>query len=69
MLPHTLRTATQPPTPPDSPAPGIGLKIHPDYLYANLYYWIVGDSHLHRSNTGYPFPVAQYPYASSELDP
>jgi len=44
---------------------GVGLKIHPDYCYANLYYWLLGDAYLNRGNTGFPLPMNNYPYASS----
>jgi len=32
---------------------GFGLKLHPDYRYRNLYYWLLGDD-FHQSGTGYP---------------
>jgi len=43
---------------------GIGLKIHPDYIYANLYHWLLGDSRFVKTGTGTPFPLAERPYAS-----
>ncbi|WP_334391356.1 hypothetical protein [Bradyrhizobium sp. AZCC 2262] len=39
---------------------GVGLKIHPDYSYANLYHWILGDPLFKQSNlpiASRPFPV------------
>jgi hypothetical protein len=42
---------------------GIGLKIHPDYLYANLYHWLLGDSHFWKLNCGTPLPLTGRPYA------
>jgi hypothetical protein len=41
---------------------GVGLKIHPDLKYVNLYHWLVGDSHYWRSNTGHPLPISGMPY-------
>jgi hypothetical protein len=41
---------------------GIGIKIHPDFLYANLYHWLFGDSHFWRGNVGYPLPLRSRPY-------
>lgn len=35
---------------------GVGLKIHPDGRYANLYHWVVGDSHFVRSSVGIRLP-------------
>lgn len=42
---------------------GIGLKIHPDYQYANLYHWILDDSHLWRNNAGHVLPREDFPYS------
>jgi hypothetical protein len=41
---------------------GIGLKIHPDYAYANLYHWLLGDSHFWKGNCGVPMPMKNRPY-------
>lgn len=41
---------------------GYGLKIHPDYKYANLYYWLVGDKYIMRWSIGYPLPMVNCPY-------
>jgi hypothetical protein len=43
---------------------GIGLKMHPDFKYVNLYYWLVGDSHFWKSGVGLPLPLVGYPYSS-----
>jgi hypothetical protein len=45
---------------------GIGLKIHPDFRYANLYHWLVGDSHHWKRNWGIPLPHVSYRYFESE---
>lgn len=42
---------------------GVGLKIHPNYIYANLYHWLLGDSHFWRGNVGSPFPIESRPYS------
>ena len=44
---------------------GVGLKIHPDFKYANLYHWLVGDTHFVRSNAGIPLPLSGRPYSKS----
>jgi hypothetical protein len=41
---------------------GFGIKIHPDYWYANLSHWLFGDSHLWRGNFGHPLPTPSHPY-------
>ncbi len=43
---------------------GIGLKIHPDYQYANLYHWLLGDSHFWKRNCGMPMPMKSRPYCT-----
>lgn len=44
---------------------GIGLKIHPDYEYANLYHWLLGDSHFWKNNVGQPLPRSDHPYSDN----
>lgn len=41
---------------------GVGLKIHPDFKYANLYHWLLGDTHFWRYNCGNPLPLRAWPY-------
>jgi hypothetical protein len=48
---------------------GVGLKIHPDYKYLNLYHWLVGDSHFIRFMEGWPFPLVDHPYSSDPYVP
>ena len=43
---------------------GVGLKLHPYFMYANLYHWLLGDSHFWKSGTRFPLPLACYPYSS-----
>jgi hypothetical protein len=43
---------------------GVGLKLHPYFMYANLYHWLVGDTHLWMNSTAFPLPLACYPYSS-----
>lgn len=45
---------------------GYGLKLHPDYRFANLYHWLLGDTHFWRWGTGAPLPLATRPYS---IDP
>jgi len=44
---------------------GIGLKLHPDFKFANLYHWLVGDETLWRFNLGVGLPLLGRPYAKS----
>jgi hypothetical protein len=48
---------------------GVGLKIHPDLRYVNLYHWLVGDEYLRRSNFGEPLPMEGRPYFSGPFEP
>jgi hypothetical protein len=48
---------------------GAGLKIHPDYSYANLYHWLCGDTHFVRFQSGIPLPLKGRPYAASPDKP
>ncbi len=43
---------------------GYGVKIHPDYRYANLYHWIFGDKDYAKLNTGWPLPMPYRPYST-----
>jgi hypothetical protein len=42
---------------------GVGLKIHPDFSYLNLYHWVLGDAYFMKSGTGRPLPLKFYPYS------
>ena len=44
---------------------GVGVKIHPDFVFANLYHWLLGDSHLVKYPLGEPLPIAGRPYSRS----
>ena len=35
---------------------GVGLKIHPDFRYANLYHWLLGDETWWKGWSGVPLP-------------
>ncbi len=48
---------------------GLGLKIHPDFIYGNLYHWLLGDSHFVRYQNGFPLPFKSRPYATDPLIP
>jgi hypothetical protein len=41
---------------------GVGVKIHPDYSYVNLYHWVLGDTFFVRSNLGLPLPMQNRPF-------
>lgn len=41
---------------------GVGLKIHPDFSYANLYYWLLGDGHFLKRGQLYDLPYGGCPY-------
>ena len=41
---------------------GVGLKLHPDMKYLNLYHWLLGDDCIWRGNSGFPLPMAGKPY-------
>jgi hypothetical protein len=43
---------------------GVGLKIHPDLVYGNLYHWLLGDTHLWKGSVGNPLPHPGIPYAT-----
>lgn len=44
---------------------GVGLKIHPDGRYANLYHWLLEDTHFWKRNVGRPLPLSNISYSSS----
>ncbi len=48
---------------------GVGLKIHPDGRYANLYHWLLGDSHFWRGGVGHPFPLKGRAYRDDPRTP
>ena len=44
---------------------GVGLKLHPDLKYVNLYHWLLGDTHYRRGSSGWQLPLPDKPYATS----
>ena len=44
---------------------GYGLKLHPDFVYANLYHWLVGDTHWWKGHMGVPLPAERLPYSDT----
>jgi hypothetical protein len=46
---------------------GVGLKVHPDFVYANLYHWLLGDRVWLKRGMGQRIPEAGMPYASERL--
>lgn len=45
---------------------GVSIKLHPDYLYANLYHWLFGDEVLVRSRSTVSLPLQGRNYARGE---
>lgn len=43
---------------------GVGLKIHPDFRYVNLYHWLLGDTNFLKHAVGHPLPLRDFPYSS-----
>ncbi|WP_105386075.1 hypothetical protein [Neorhizobium alkalisoli] len=41
---------------------GVGLKIHPDFSYLNLYHWLLGDEFYKRGSSGISLPDRRYPF-------
>lgn len=42
---------------------GAGVKIHPDFSYANLYHWLLGDTHFRKGiSAAMPLPMKTRPY-------
>lgn len=48
---------------------GIGLKIHPDFLYMNLYHWLLGDAFVWKGSKKFDLPIRADPYGFSSNDP
>lgn len=48
---------------------GGGIKIHPDYIYANLYHWLWGDKHVYKRSDGFPLPKGNLPYSTGPETP
>ena len=46
---------------------GVGLKIHPDKVYLNLYHWLLGDNFFKRGNVGHPLPMKGMPFSGDQL--
>ena len=43
-------------------AGGVGVKIHPDFKYLNLYHWLLGDEMWIRNMNGWSLPYRGRPY-------
>ena len=48
---------------------GVGLKIHPDFRYRNLYHWLLGDTVLWKGPNKVVLPVGDSMYARGPRDP
>jgi hypothetical protein len=46
-------------------AGGVGVKIHPDFKYLNLYHWLLGDDTWVRNMMGWPLPYMHRPYSTA----
>ncbi len=47
---------------------GVGLKIHADLIYGNLYHWLLGDDTIWRGSIGNPLPADGHPYVNGPMD-
>lgn len=45
---------------------GVGLKLHPDAVYANLYHWLLGDTTWWKGTTGTKLPAPHMEYANEQ---
>lgn len=48
---------------------GYSVKLHPDFLYANLYHWLLGDTDFVRFQNGWPLPMQSRSYAKGPETP
>jgi hypothetical protein len=48
---------------------GVGVKIQPDFSYANFYHWLLGDTHFYKGFVGVPMPIIGRPYFESPDEP
>ena len=44
---------------------GYGLKLHPEYVYDNLYHWILGEQTKWQGNVGIPYPIGGRPFSEN----
>jgi hypothetical protein len=44
---------------------GVSAKLHPDFVFGNLYHWLFADTTFWKVGVGYPMPVRGRPYESS----
>jgi hypothetical protein len=44
---------------------GVGLKLHPDFCFANLYHWLLGDDTFWKNGVGDPMPLKGRAYVNS----
>jgi hypothetical protein len=44
---------------------GLGLKLHPDLCFGNLYHWLVGDRDHWKQGVQHELPYINWPYAES----
>jgi hypothetical protein len=46
---------------------GYGLKIFPDFRYANLFHWLLGEQVFWRGNSGDMLPTNRFPYSKDPM--
>lgn len=47
---------------------GVGLKLHPDFSFANLYHWLLDEDILRKGFEGQPLPIEGRAYVNSPTD-
>lgn len=47
---------------------GAGLKIHPDFVYGNLYHWLLEDTVFWRLGQGIELPLERRPFAKNGME-
>lgn len=48
---------------------GMGLKLHPDGKYVNLYHWLLGDTDFWRYGSAWPLPLPNKKYSAGPDEP
>ncbi len=44
---------------------GVGVKLHPDFKFANLYHWLFDDTHFWKNSCGNPLPLENRNYSQN----
>lgn len=48
---------------------GYSIKLHPSYNFANLHYWLFGETHYVRFMSGHPMPMKAFDYFEGPEQP